>query len=517
MQEEAAETSFWATHAGEFEVPAKKKVLEEWRNMMCPTNLALDHPAAEELLKYATGGCPTNTGQPWTKEMITAAVERGPHVSALEPAAIQQLKAEIEDKVRVGQCKVVLWDEIKENPPEQLKISPLAMIPHKSRGFRAILDLSFRLRLQDGSHIPSVNESTTLEAPAAAIDQMGHALQRIIHAFAETDEDAKVFMAKYDIKDGFWRLDFQQGEEWNFAYVLPQEEGQPIRLVVPTSLQMGWVESPPYFCAASETARDVAMQYAEARVGELEDHKFLKFAMSNDKARALPEKTEDSGFKYMIDVYVDDFITLVMATSREQLQHVANAVMRGVHDVFPADEKDEDDPLSLKKLLKKEGEWALLKDMLGFTFDGEQKTMQLEEPKREFLLAIMQSWIRMAEQKRGGVAFAEFKSVMAKVRHAFMSIPAGRGLLTPVNKLLNKRPAVVFLHKNKRLLEAVRDCRTLLRVSASEPTKCRELVCGPPDYIGVKDASAYGVGMVSLWGRTRSVCPLFFECNGQNG
>jgi hypothetical protein len=116
-------------------VPEKKKVLEEWRNMMCPTNLALDHPAAEELLKYATGGCPTNTGQPWTKEMITAAVERGPHVSALEPAAIQQLKAEIEDKVQVGQCKVVLWDEIKENPPEQLKISPLAMIPHKSRGF----------------------------------------------------------------------------------------------------------------------------------------------------------------------------------------------------------------------------------------------------------------------------------------------------------------------------------------------------------------------------------------------
>jgi hypothetical protein len=139
MQEAAAETSFWATHAGEFEVPEKKKVLEEWRNMMCPTNLALDHPAAEELLKYATGGCPTNTGQPWTKEMITAAVERGPHVSALDPAAIQQLKAEIEDKVRVGQCRVLLWDEIKEDPPEQLKISPLAMIPHKSGGFRAIL------------------------------------------------------------------------------------------------------------------------------------------------------------------------------------------------------------------------------------------------------------------------------------------------------------------------------------------------------------------------------------------
>jgi hypothetical protein len=107
---------------------------------------------------------------------------------------------------------------------------------------------------------------------------MGHALSRIIHAFAEADKDAKIFMAKFDIKDGFWRLDCQEGEQWNFAYVLPQKEGEPVRLVVPTSLQMGWVESPPYFCAASETARDVAAKYAEARIGSLEDHKFAKYA-----------------------------------------------------------------------------------------------------------------------------------------------------------------------------------------------------------------------------------------------
>jgi hypothetical protein len=31
----------------------------------------------------------------------------------------------------------------------------------------------------------------------------------------------KNFMAKWDVKDGFWRLDGQDGEEWNFAYVLP--------------------------------------------------------------------------------------------------------------------------------------------------------------------------------------------------------------------------------------------------------------------------------------------------------
>ena len=71
-------------------------------------------------------------------------------------------------------------------------------------------------------------------------------------------------MAKWDIKDGFWRLDCEAGEEWNFAYVLPSSvASNDIMLVVPTSLQMGWIESPPYFCVASETARDVAAMYVE--------------------------------------------------------------------------------------------------------------------------------------------------------------------------------------------------------------------------------------------------------------
>jgi hypothetical protein len=130
---------------------------------------------------------------------------------------MKQLQLEVNDKVRKGQAKVVLWDDIKDDPPKELKISPIAMIPHKSRMFRAILDLSFWLRLKNGGFVPSVNESTTLEAPAGAIDQMGHALARLIHAMAKAGPEDKVFMAKFDIKDGFWRLNCKKGEEWNFA------------------------------------------------------------------------------------------------------------------------------------------------------------------------------------------------------------------------------------------------------------------------------------------------------------
>ena len=45
-----------------------------------------------------------------------------------------------------------------------------------------------------------------------------------------------------------------------WRHALPSEEPQDkddILIVVPNSLQMGWTESPPCFCAGTETARDL--------------------------------------------------------------------------------------------------------------------------------------------------------------------------------------------------------------------------------------------------------------------
>jgi hypothetical protein len=72
-------------------------------------------------------------------------------------------------------------------------------------------------------------------------------------------------------------------------------------------------------------------------------------------------------------------MSIVIPTSQEQLEHVAMAVMTGIHDVFPANIIDADDPISEKKLLKGEGQYLLFKMLLGFDFDGKCKTMWLEE------------------------------------------------------------------------------------------------------------------------------------------
>lgn len=102
---------------------------------MCPYGLALHHPAADTLLQYATQGCPVLTGKPWSVKEMQAAIDRGPHASALQLDAITQLHEEVAAKVQAGQAHIVDWKDIQRDPPPQLKISPISMVPHKSQKF----------------------------------------------------------------------------------------------------------------------------------------------------------------------------------------------------------------------------------------------------------------------------------------------------------------------------------------------------------------------------------------------
>jgi hypothetical protein len=96
----------------------------------------------------------------------------------------------------------------------------------------------------------------------------------------------------------------------------------------------------------------------------------------------------------MIKVYVDDFMSLVIPVSQLQLMHVAAAIMTGIHDIFPANNNDNgDDPILEKKLKQLEAQYATLKMLLGFHFDGINKTMWLKSAKHEKLLTILRGWI----------------------------------------------------------------------------------------------------------------------------
>ncbi len=78
-------------------------------------------------------------------------VARGPHQLAMLPKGIEHFWLKAIEKVDAGQAILVKWDDIKNAPPPQLKILPIAAIPHKLKEFRLILDLLFMLPLSNGS------------------------------------------------------------------------------------------------------------------------------------------------------------------------------------------------------------------------------------------------------------------------------------------------------------------------------------------------------------------------------
>eukprot|EP00957_Ditylum_brightwellii_P189051 14391578-Ditylum_brightwellii.AAC.1 len=103
-------------------------------------------------MEYATKGCPMDCGPSWSREHIIKSIRHGPHKSACSKAAIATLHEENTEKIRNGFARVVEYGNIKNNLTRNLKVSPVACIPHTSKSFRVILDLSFNLRDGKASH-----------------------------------------------------------------------------------------------------------------------------------------------------------------------------------------------------------------------------------------------------------------------------------------------------------------------------------------------------------------------------
>ena len=106
-------------------------------------------------------------------------MERGPHVSVLRPDAMKYAQQESVEKVQGGFAIIVLWDDIKNNPPPNTKVLPILMIEHKSRRYQVILNLSFCLQIR-GYYDPSVNKSSTNTAPYHSLTQLGVVIPRLI-------------------------------------------------------------------------------------------------------------------------------------------------------------------------------------------------------------------------------------------------------------------------------------------------------------------------------------------------
>ena len=473
------------------EIPIKEAIGK--KGLMWPRTLSSSHKAADVLTEWAEQGCPVDCGDQWSEEQIITALKRGPHPSARQPEAKAYLQKETQAKIKAGHMKVVKWKDIKGKIPSNMKISPVALIPHKSRSFRVILDLSHQLRMK-GKKCKSVNDSTIHLAPQAPMKEIGLVLKRIIHTMVDNYmQDRPFAFAKLDIKDGFWRMSVSETDAWNFCYVLPAEEGtalDELEIVVPTSLQMGWCESPPLFCTATETARDTIQALID-NINELPEHD-LETKMLN--ARLL--FTNDTEGTTHVHVYVDDFIGLTNLITHDHLKQVSRAMLHGVHSMFPPPNisgHNGEDPVSIKKLTDGEGTWEHVKEILGWIFDGIKYTVQLPKNKNKKL----QNLLSNTEQK-SKVSLKEMQQIMGKLMHASFGIPTGQGLMAPLYRAVRGDPAYIKI--TKPIKQALRDWKTLLHRVTKNPTSVRQLVEDDPNYLGWCDACKYGAGGIWIGG-----------------
>ena len=476
------------------EIPVKSAIGKY--GLMWPRGIAFAHDAAPLLTSYSEKGCPTDCGPQWTKEHIIAAITRGAHPTAKIPIARRYLINQTMAKVHEKFAKVIKWGDIKNNIPKNLKISPIAMIPHKSRDYRSILDLSFQLRIKGKLH-PSVNKTTNKLAPQKAMAGLGKALQRIVQTLADNYNTTLPFkFAKCDIKDGFWRMIVNEEDSWNFCYTIPPPSKHTpideIEIVVPTSLQMGWCESPPFFCAATETGRDIIEELFK-RLHQIPPHPMEHWMIDGTllKQPNHPKITKD-----LVEVYVDDFITGTNQLDNTHLTQLSRAVLHGIHCIFPPTNISKHcggDPISEKKMEKGDGTWHFQKEILGWIFDGKAFTIFLPSEKSKKIQLILKQLA-----KKESCTLNEFQKVAGKLNHACIGLPSGRGLLSPVNNAMQGSNEVITI--TPPIKQALCDWIVLLQIISTRPTSVLELTAGYPWFLAYVDASKYGVGGVWISG-----------------
>jgi hypothetical protein len=251
------------------------------------------------------------------EETIEAVVKRGPHDPTARAAdAIALVHEDLAYQVKAGFSKIMRWDDIKNNLPPSFKISPVAVIPQEGRRGRIILDLSFAVRLEQtpNQHKPgkalqeAINGITVLLAPRRPVREICKVLPRIFEFMASTPKGQEILLSKVDLSDGFWRIIVEESAHWNFCYVMPDPPGAPIHIVVPSALQMGWMESPQYFCTATKTGRDF-IQWLVDQKKKCPSHPLEKCMLPQDLVGTLgPDKPELAGEKdegaSSINVYV---------------------------------------------------------------------------------------------------------------------------------------------------------------------------------------------------------------------
>ena len=128
--------------------------------------------------------------------------------------------------------------------------------------------------------------------------------------------------------------------------------------------------------------------------------------------------------------------------------------------------------------------------MLSWMVDGATQCIELSQYKQTEINVELHKILRMEK----GARFKLIEKTIGKIRHATTSVPTGNKLMTPINKILQVKPRIVWWKYFPDAKQTFRDWRILLKEDSREPTTEKELFMGEPKFLGWVDASREGVG-----------------------
>ena len=198
----------------------------------------------------------------------------------------------------------------------------------------------------------------------------------------------------------------------------------------------------------------------------------------------------------MLEVYVNDFCSMVQTSNVAHLRHVSRALLQAIHSVSPPPNITKHtggDPVSLKKLLEGEGTWDARKEILGWVFNGARRCIELPTKKLDAITSEISSIIRLSY-----IPYKRFEKIVGKLRHAAIGLPAGKGLCTHFNRTIAIHPYRVSLGAHGLVRPAFEDWLRLLADMRTKPSHVNELVGQPILDVGHMDASRIGAGGVKM-------------------
>jgi len=331
---------------------------------------AQTHPAGNLLRHLASQGAPAiMSTPPWKPALLEQRFKRGSHKSCNDN--LDFLRAELLDFVKKGFWTVLPYRLLKEKYRQKMRylrdmrLSPMGVVPQRERRPRIIVDYSFY----------EVNQETLSLGPSEAM-QFGRALERVLYQVRHANPRyGPVYIGKVDLADGFYRVWLSAGAIPKLSVALPVFSGEEPMVAMPLTLPMGWKDSVPYFCSATETVADIANSMPTN--AHLDPHPLEQVANTPPPAETDPSvptttaKEASTTNRPLVsmppvlrpyhkptmftDIFIDDYILGIQGKPRERLQHLRR-LLHAIDQVFrPVDKKDaatRNHVPSVKKFLK---------------------------------------------------------------------------------------------------------------------------------------------------------------------